>query len=203
MTGLVAYRLVEDGYATRVEDAFDGEGARRYGGRWNSRGRHAIYLAGSEALALLEVLVHLQDPRKLADYRLFQVELLSVEVQRLDRSDLPEAWRDDPAPADTARIGDDWLAHAGKLALAVPSTVAVRDTNYLINPDHPAFPGVVAETVELDLRVDPRLLHDAHPPPQHELVYLERTSGRLSAPDCRASCAFSGAVCCGAGLPGF
>ena len=39
--------------------ALDGEGAFRVGGRWNSPGRHMVYMAQSVALAVLENLVHM------------------------------------------------------------------------------------------------------------------------------------------------
>ncbi len=35
-------------------DAFSGEGARRYGGRWNRPGQKALYLADSHATAIAE-----------------------------------------------------------------------------------------------------------------------------------------------------
>jgi len=38
-----------------ADDAFSGEGARRHGGRWNSRGRSVVYAASSVPLASLEV----------------------------------------------------------------------------------------------------------------------------------------------------
>ena len=41
-----------------VTAAMSGEGARRYGGRWNPPGLPAVYLAESRALAALEILVH-------------------------------------------------------------------------------------------------------------------------------------------------
>jgi RES domain-containing protein len=40
--------------------AFTGEGARRFGGRWNSKGVPLIYTSSSISLASLEMLVHLQ-----------------------------------------------------------------------------------------------------------------------------------------------
>ena len=52
-----SWRLV---HARYVAHTFDGEGARLYGGRWNSPGRPAVYTVGSLALAALEVLVHLK-----------------------------------------------------------------------------------------------------------------------------------------------
>ncbi len=50
-----AWRLIK---AEHAEDAFSGEGARRGGGRWNSKGVRVVYTAGSLSLATLEVMVH-------------------------------------------------------------------------------------------------------------------------------------------------
>lgn len=154
MTVRNGYRLVHEQHA---KQAFDGEGARLFGGRWNSKGQRTVYVAASESLALLEVLVHLEDPYLLRNYRLFQVKLPLQFVQRLDAMDLPENWRDDPPSAETAEIGDGWLQNTDMLALEVPSTIAVRDSNYLINPAHAAFPDVVDTATELDLDIDHRL----------------------------------------------
>ena len=51
-----AWRIVR---AARVNSAFTGEGARVYGGRWNSRGTAVIYVSEHESLAALELFVHL------------------------------------------------------------------------------------------------------------------------------------------------
>ena len=52
----------------RAKTGFSGEGARLYGGRWNSPGIPMVYVAQSQALAMLEVLVHLDTPALLAQY---------------------------------------------------------------------------------------------------------------------------------------
>jgi len=51
---LTAWRIVKEKYAGT---AFDGEGAMRFGGRWNSRGVRVVYASGSISLAALETLV--------------------------------------------------------------------------------------------------------------------------------------------------
>jgi len=51
---LKAWRIVKTRYAA---SAFDGEGARRFGGRWSSKGVRVVYAAGPVALAVLAALV--------------------------------------------------------------------------------------------------------------------------------------------------
>ena len=52
-----AWRIVHQDF---VASAFDGEGARSTGGRWNSEGTPLVYTAGTLSLALLEIIVHLE-----------------------------------------------------------------------------------------------------------------------------------------------
>ncbi|MDB6038389.1 MAG: hypothetical protein JWM99_2230, partial [Verrucomicrobiales bacterium] len=54
-----AWRIIKEKY---VAGAFDGEGARLFGGRWNSTGVRVVYVSDSQALAALENLVHLNPP---------------------------------------------------------------------------------------------------------------------------------------------
>src|ERR1700677_344334 len=51
------WRICREPYAV---EAFSGEGARRFGGRWNSRGVPMIYASVSLALAALELFVNLE-----------------------------------------------------------------------------------------------------------------------------------------------
>jgi len=68
---MILYRIVKCNYA----DDLTGTGARLYGGRWNSEGKPAIYLASSRALALLEVLVHLPPLMVPNGYLLDEIEV--------------------------------------------------------------------------------------------------------------------------------
>lgn len=49
-----AFRLCRANYP-----AYLGEGARRVGGRWNSKGARVLYMSENRSLAMLEILVHL------------------------------------------------------------------------------------------------------------------------------------------------
>jgi RES domain-containing protein len=159
LSEIPAYRLVK----TRFSGApFDGEGARLFGSRWSSQGRRCVYVAYSEALAILEILVHLDEPGLINAYRLFKVHLPNDYIKTLPHGALPNDWREDPSPSSTAAIGDEWLDTIGMLALAVPSAIAVRDKNFLLNPLHPSFAEVTGQAEELSLTVDQRLLTRNH-----------------------------------------
>ena len=40
---------------------YDGEVARRAGGRWNSKGAPVVYMSENRSLGILEILVHLSN----------------------------------------------------------------------------------------------------------------------------------------------
>ena len=134
--------------------AFSGEGARLYGGRWNSRGVPVAYAAGSRSLALLEVLVHLGVPRLLRQYLLIPVTFARDDVETL--GDLPEDWRAHPAPRSTQQAGDAWARNAISPLLQVPSVILPTEPNYLVNPHHPDFSALeigVPEVLDVDERL--------------------------------------------------
>jgi RES domain-containing protein len=143
------WRIVKEKYAG---SAFDGEGARRAGGRFNSPGSPVIYTSESLALAQLEILVNLPTDRLLAGYVAFRADLPEGRVATLGREELPESWREAPAPRTVRRLGDRWLESGRSLALRVPSAVVPAESNVLVNPRHPAF-----EEIEVHGPVDPEI----------------------------------------------
>ena len=147
------WRLLKTKHAAH---AFDGEGARLYGGRWNSPGRPVIYLASNLALGVLEVLVHLEDTGPLPAYSQAQAEFDDELLETLDRASLPEDWALDPAPASTRTLGDAWLEDLRTVVLRVPSAVVHREWNYLVNPRHADFAGITFGELE-PFRFDVRL----------------------------------------------
>lgn len=143
------WRIVKE---TCAGSAFDGEGARRAGGRFNSPGSPVIYTSESLALAQLEILVNLPTDRLLASYVAFRADLPDGKVATLGREELPENWREAPAPRPVRRLGDRWLESGRSLALRVPSAVVPAESNVLINPRHRAF-----EEIEVHGPVDPEI----------------------------------------------
>lgn len=124
---------------THAATAFDGKGAQRFGGRWNSAGRRAVYVSASKSLALLELVVHLDVAQRLPRLAAFAFELDERLIEHLPAEQLPRQWRTLPGRAATQRLGDDWLASGRALALAVPSAIVPEECNYLLNPAQAAF----------------------------------------------------------------
>lgn len=149
-----AWRIVKTRFATR---AFDGEGARLYGGRWNSVGVRVVYTAGSVSLAVLEMLVHLENADVLPAYSLCAVHIDEVLMTSLDRLRLPANWRDSPSPPELLTLGDAWIVSRFSVVLEVPSAVVESESNYLINPEHPDFKMLVMDPPQ-PFTFDPRLL---------------------------------------------
>ncbi len=150
---MLAWRICRAPFA-----ALDGEGARLFGGRWNSDGIPVVYTAGSLALAALEYLAHL-DPEEVPD------DLVAVKLQLPD--DLPaERVAEEALPAGWNRLtehvaciaaGDEWAKRGATALLRVPSAIVPEEQNLLLNPGHPGMARVrVLHTRRFSF--DPRLL---------------------------------------------
>ena len=148
------WRIVKSRHAST---AFDGEGARLYVGRWNSPGTRMVYTSSTISLAVLEVLVHLQEASLLSSYSLISADFDDTFVERLDHSMVPDGWRTYPAPSELQRIGDEWVRSQRHAVLEVPSVIVERESNYLLNPAHPDFSSVVIGEPE-PFTFDERLL---------------------------------------------
>jgi RES domain-containing protein len=130
-----AWRIVPE---RRAADAFGGEGARLYGGRFNLPGRAAVYASEHLSLAALELLVHLRPLLPLPCVA-FPVEWAGIAVETLPPKALPPDWRAEPAPYSAAALGDAWLRTGRGAVLAVPSVIVPEERNFLLNPAHPDF----------------------------------------------------------------
>ncbi len=148
------WRLCKRKYAAQ---AFTGQGAKLYGGRWNEEGLAMVYTADSLALAALETFVHL-DPELLPnDYVAVAADLpAQLRLTRLRLNDLPADWRRYPAPDVLRGIGSDWLRARKAAVLAVPSVVVPQEENYLLNPEHKDF-GKIVRHVAVPFKFDPRM----------------------------------------------
>ncbi len=131
-----AYRICQQRVA---RGAFSGDGAAKYGGRWNSRGRRVVYLSDSISLAALEILVHTTEREDLArvPYVFFEVEFDPRWIAEPPR--LPAKWNDAMELSVAQKIGDHWLESGKTCLLRVPSAIIPQQHNLLANPLHPDF----------------------------------------------------------------
>jgi RES domain-containing protein len=148
-----AWRIIRRNHAAT---AFDGEGAKGAGGRWNSPGSAVVYTASSLPLAALEMLVHLPRESSLAKFVSIPVDFDEGLVTELKAS-LPPDWRIYPAPISTMAIGDAWLRSKASAVLRVPSVLIPEESNFLLNPAHMDF-AKLSIGPPRDFWFDPRLI---------------------------------------------
>ncbi len=129
------YRIVQEQYAADLS----GNGAKLYGGRWNSEGLSALYTSSSRALALLETLAH--TPAKLLRQKKYLLLTLEVPDSAAVRSTSPAklraGWDAPEIPAFTRAAGDDFLRDNRQLLFRVPSIMVFEENNFVLNPEHP------------------------------------------------------------------
>lgn len=119
-----AFRICRD-----IHQALDGEGARLFGGRWNSPGFPVIYTSEHLSLCILEQLVHLDLDLIPANWVTLTLEIPNtIESETL--SSLPVK------KEEAKKIGDEWLKTKRTLYLKVSSFVVPDEYNVLINPLH-------------------------------------------------------------------
>ena len=150
-----AWRIVR---AARVNTAFTGEGARIYGGRWNSRGTAVIYVSEHESLAALELLVHVTPLPPDDRYASFRLEWEEKLTERFPVKNLPPHWNAEPPDFRTMQIGDEWVRTGKSVALAVHSVLSASEVNFLLNPKHRDFKKIEISRA-VAYRFDSRLLN--------------------------------------------
>ena len=118
------------------------------GGHWNSPGFGVIYACRSFAGAMLECLAHTGIGRIPKTYVSVELRIPnSVATEMLTEETLPIGW--DAVDVTTARtIGDAWIESRRSAIMVVPSVVACKERNALLNPLHRDFTRIVAGKIE-------------------------------------------------------
>ena len=150
---MLFWRICRQRYAV---EAASGEGARLYGGRWNSRGVAMAYASTSLALAAIETFVHLEPNLRPPDLVSIQGEIPeTLKPAKLDPATLPPKWYSTRDEA-LQRFGDDWVTAGQTVGLLVPSAAIRGEWNVLLNPAHRDFRKLKfhdPEPFEFDLRM--------------------------------------------------
>ena len=158
MSRRAAFRLYKSVHAAT---AMTGDGAKKFGGRWNHEGLAVVYCSSCLALAQLETLVHLRGPLRPGGFESLELEFPSdcvgkrISVDELEEFDVN--WRGYPPHVLLQEIGSEWIESATSLVFEVPSVVSPRESNFLINPAHPDFHKIKSKSA-FPVAWDPRLI---------------------------------------------
>ncbi len=124
----------------KAQQKLDGEGARLYGGRWNSPGRPAVYTSSALSLAAVEYLIHIDPDDVPGDLVALTIEVPDkVDLEAVEPADLPSGWERTVEHPACRKAGDSWLSTGKALLLKVPSAPIPGESNFLINPAHAAM----------------------------------------------------------------
>ena len=136
MPELFGWRITKEKHA---RTAFSGEGARMFGGRWNSAGVNVVYCSEHLSLAALETLVHIV-PATLRDkFRAYRICFDRTLLTSVTKKKLPKGWDAQPPTAASRGVGDDWVKSGRSAVLGLPSMVVPLERTLLLNPKHPDF----------------------------------------------------------------
>lgn len=130
------WRITRKPFLTQV---LAGLGAKKYGGRWNSKGMAVVYTSESLELAVLEALVHVDIDLLPKDLYQISFELEDSLVAPTPAS-LPAGWDSTPPYCPKVQnVGDAWVRSGSSVGLRIPASVLPSRSNILLNPAHADF----------------------------------------------------------------
>jgi len=109
-----------------------GKGGLVADGRWHSRGNPVLYCSEHPAVAMLEVLVHINPATAPDDFQLIQIDCpddIAVFAPTVSASHLrDEGW--------TRQTGNEFLSGGDCCLMRIPSAVMPLASNIIVNPLH-------------------------------------------------------------------
>jgi RES domain-containing protein len=150
----IAWRLVKERH---IEDAFSGEGASVYGGRWNHVRYRVVYVSEHLSLAILEQFVHISSEERDIRFAYIRIEIPDkIQIENIKPDELPRNWREEPSPNSTKEIGTNWVIRSRSAILRIPSVIIPIEYNFALNPLHADFRYIKIGRPEL-FSFDPRM----------------------------------------------
>lgn len=123
------YRISKTEYANDL----NGTGAKLFGGRWNQVDTPCIYTSESRSLAVLEYSVNINIDFISDSLSICIFEIDEKQIKEIKPQELPNDWRETPAPYSTKSIGTEWLQNNVPI-IKVPSIIIPDEHNYILNP---------------------------------------------------------------------
>ena len=128
------WRIAKAKYARTISQMLSGDGAARFGGRWNPKGVPAIYCSENSSLAALEVLANLTRPSTFPAHNIIDLDVPDEAIAVTELS-----------TGDTQSLGAELLRDS--LAMSAPSAVNPLERNVVINPKHRYFDAIATGNV--------------------------------------------------------
>lgn len=129
---MIIHRIVQE----RYKEDLSGEGARIYGGRWNPKGKAALYCSEHISLCMLENMVNMVDDLIRRNFCLMTLEIPDQKIHPIDTKALKKGWIKDFDY--TQWLGKQFLEQEGFI-LKIPSAIVQEENNFMINPGHRDF----------------------------------------------------------------
>jgi RES domain-containing protein len=146
---IIVWRIVKKQYA---EGMFNGVGAAKFGGRWNSKGTPMAYTSQHLSLATLELLVHLAPQDIGTSFVCASAEISEdIQIETID----PQICQRSAAELKT--FGDRWVESNRSLVLCVPSAIIPTENNYLFNPNNFDFDRIIFNPPQ-EFKLDSRFI---------------------------------------------
>jgi RES domain-containing protein len=145
---MLVYRISQ----TKYINDLSGEGARRYGGRWNRPGVPVLYTAQHLSLAVLELIVHFNAK----DALMLPYSYISIDIPNDKLIKLQDTiFQFENIEANNENLWktlDHYFLNGKTLGLIVPSIVIPIEYNVILNPLHMEYSSIkVIETARLNL----------------------------------------------------
>ncbi|MBE9461834.1 RES family NAD+ phosphorylase [Dyadobacter subterraneus] len=151
---MIVYRIAKK--RERAND-LSGQGAANEGGRWNSEGIFCLYTSESRALAMLELLVHVDETELPPNLFVMTIEVdSSAPFCEIEDKDLPQDWRITENLALKEK-GDEIFKTRKYIGIKARSAVMPQEYNFILNPLFPGYYDLVKVIAVEDYLRDTRL----------------------------------------------
>jgi RES domain-containing protein len=149
------YRITPASFAD-----LSGAGSRKFPGRWNTEGVSCIYTSASASLALLEIMVNVEDWTVFERVRhiLLTIDVSESQLVAIRTDELPKNWNSSAVTEETQQFGARHLMDPDTLGIIIPSVVVRTESNVILNPQARNFDGLVRIIATSEFTLDHRLL---------------------------------------------
>lgn len=125
---ITVYRFAHEQFSKDLS----GNGAKLFGGRWNSIGLPAVYTSFTISLALVELFIHKATYEEIIVNNLMEITIADTISTKIDYTKLKANWQNDESYCQY--IGNQFLTTQSSICMSVPSAIIEQENNLVLNP---------------------------------------------------------------------